>query len=226
VKPAAVVFDLFGTLLDISSLTGVAARVSTAPEAFVDGWRAKQVAYMHAAAAMGRYENFDVLTRHALDYTAARLGVRLGREDLDALMSGWQHARAYDDALPALRSLRARGVRTSVLTNATQRTSRSALGEAGAWELVDDLICVDEIETFKPDQAVYRLAVRRLGASPQKLAFVSSNGWDATGACEFGMRVVWCNRAGAPAETFGRPADAVIGSLAELDGAIDALPDG
>jgi 2-haloacid dehalogenase len=45
---------------------------------------------------------------------------------------------------------------------------------------------------------------------------VTSNGWDATGASAFGMRVVWCNRVGAPAETFGPPPAWTIAGLAEL----------
>ena len=50
-----VVFDLFGTLLDIASLRTAAAAVCDAPDAFVATWREKQIAYAFASAIMDRY---------------------------------------------------------------------------------------------------------------------------------------------------------------------------
>lgn len=221
--PAAVVFDLYGTLLEIGSLRTAAARVSETPDAFVAAWRQKQLAYAHVAAIMGRYEDFDRLTRYALYYAAAGAGVHLGREDLDALMGAWQTVRPFDDVIAALTELRAGGVTTAVLTNGTRKSARAALTNAGAHDLIDVLLSVEDVETYKPDPAVYRMATRRFEAKPEQLVFVTSNGWDATGAREFGMTVVWCNRAEAPVETFGRPPSATITTLAELPASIGAL---
>ena len=47
--PAAVVFDLYGTMLEIGSLRAAAARVSADPDAFVAAWRQKQLSYAFAA---------------------------------------------------------------------------------------------------------------------------------------------------------------------------------
>jgi 2-haloacid dehalogenase len=223
--PAAVVFDLYGTLLEIGSLRAAAARVSETPEAFVEAWRQKQLAYASAAAIMGRYEDFDRLTRYALHYVAATFSARLTRDDLDALIDAWQTVDAYEDVVPALTALRARGTPTAVLTNGTRKSARAALDHAGAFALFDAVLSVEDVATYKPDPAVYRMATRRFGAPPERIVFVTSNGWDATGAREFGMAVVWCNRGRVPHETYGRPPSAIINSLAELSGAIDSLSD-
>ena len=223
--PAAVVFDLYGTLLDVASLRDAAARVAAEPDAFVAAWRKKQLDYAWAAAIVGRYEDFDRLTRYALHYVAAGTGAHLGREDLDALMGAWQVLHPYPDALAALEAVRERGIATAVLTQGTRKSARAVLEHAGAFNLLDAVLSVEELETFKPDPAVYRLAARRFEAPPERIAFVTANGWDATGAREFGLTVVWCNRLGAPPETFGRPPNATISSLAELTEAIAALAD-
>lgn len=223
--PAAVVFDLYGTLLDVASLDAAAARVSSEPAAFVAAWRKKQLDYAWAAAIIGRYEDFDRLTRYALHYVAAAAGAHLGRDDLDALMGAWQTLRPYPDALGALEAVRDRGIPTAVLTQGTRKSARAVLEHARAFNLVDAVLSVEELETFKPDPAVYRMAARRFEAPPERIAFVTSNGWDATGAREFGLAVVWCNRSGAPVETFGRPPSATISGLADLLPAIDGLAD-
>src|SRR5665213_4596099 len=85
----AVVFDLFGTLLDIASLRDVAATVASDPAAFVATWREKQIAYSFASAIMGAHEDFDAITAHALQYTATKYGVTLDALERQRLADAW-----------------------------------------------------------------------------------------------------------------------------------------
>jgi 2-haloacid dehalogenase len=212
VKPVAVVFDLFGTLLDIASLRDAAAHVAGDPDAFVATWREKQIAYAFASAIMDAYEDFDAMTLHGLRYAADKHGVRLDADAERRLVAAWTRVRAYDDVVPALQALRDRRIPCAVLTNGTPATARAALENAGVAPFIDDVLSVDGVRVYKPNRRVYELATQRYATSPENVIFVSSNGWDATGATAFGFRVVWCNRAGAPPETFGtRPAWTIRG---------------
>ena len=215
-KPVAVVFDLFGTLLDIASLRDVAANVTDDPAAFVATWREKQIAYSFASAIMGLHEDFDAVTGHALRYTAAKFGVTLDLLRRKRLADAWYNLQPYDDVGPALRALGANGIRCAVLTNGTPETAASAIGNAGIAALLDAVLSVESAGVFKPDRRVYALVTDRYQTTPERLMFVTSNGWDATGAAAFGMRVAWCNRSGVPAETFGPPPEWTIDSLQAL----------
>ena len=214
--PAAVVFDLFGTLLDVASLRDAAAAVAGDPAAFVATWRDKQIAYSFASAIMGTHEDFDAITAHALHYAAAKYGVTLDTLRRKRLLDAWCNVRAYDDVLPALRTLREHGIRAAVLTNGTPATAASATANAGIDALLDVTLSVESAGVFKPDRRVYTLATSHYRVPAGQLLFVTSNGWDATGAAAFGMRVAWCNRAGTPAETFGPAPAWTIGDLREL----------
>ena len=130
-KPVAVVFDLFGTLLDIASLRDAAASVTSDPVAFVTTWREKQIAYAFASAIMGTHEDFDAMTAHGLRFAAAKHGVTLDDAAQQRLVDAWQNVRAYPDAVPALEALHERGVRCAVLTNGTPATSAAAIANAG-----------------------------------------------------------------------------------------------
>jgi len=69
----------------------------------------------------------------------------------------------------------------------------------------------------KPNAAsVYQLAVDRLRVSPDRICFVSSNGWDAFSARAFGFRVVWCNRFGQAPERIPALPDGEIRTLSAL----------
>jgi 2-haloacid dehalogenase len=212
-KPAAVVFDLFGTLLEIASLETAAARYTADASAFVATWREKQLAYAFASTIMGRYEDFDALTLRALRYAVDRYGAAAGWE---TLADEWRCVQPYADALPALAGLRATGIPAAVLTNGTPATSRAALQSAAMSDAVAVTLSVDAVRVYKPDARVYALATAHFGVRPSELIFVTSNGWDATGATAFGLNVVWCNRLAAPAETLGEPPATTIATLAEL----------
>lgn len=221
--PAGVVFDLYGTLVEFGAVRAAAARISPDPDAFVSAWRAKLVGYTFSAAVTGHYEDFGQIVRHALHYTAAASGLSIVREDLDALIGAWRMTDAYPDALPALRKLREAGLKTAVLTNASMRQARDALAYAKLAELFDAVLSSDEIGTFKPDPAAYRIASRHFSVPPDRLVLVTAAGWEAMGGRQYGLNVVWCNRDGAPPEPFGPPPSATITTLAELAAAIEGI---
>jgi 2-haloacid dehalogenase len=215
-KPAAVVFDLFGTLLDIASLRTAAAAFTGDPTALVATWREKQLGYAFAATLMERYQNFDELTERALRFAAARHAVTLRERDVAELANAWRSVAPYEDARPALAALRRLGLRCGILTNGTPETSRAALEHAGLAEGIDVLLSVESVAEYKPSPRVYALVTDHYGLPAERFVFVTANGWDATGAAEFGLRVVWCNRTAAPAETFGAAAASTVPDLRVL----------
>ena len=212
----AVVFDLFGTLLDVGSLGDAVGSYAPDPTAFVATWRKKQLAYAFASTIIDAHEDFDTMTAYGLRYAAAKHGVTLDDTVAHTLISAWEHMQPYADALPALRALRAAGIPCAILTNGTPATAARAIAAAGIGDSIDEVLSVESVGVFKPDRRVYALATKRYAAAPAEIAFVTSNGWDATGAAAFGLGVAWCNRANAPRETFGPLPKWTIASLVEL----------
>jgi 2-haloacid dehalogenase len=216
VKPVVAVFDLFGTLLDIASLRALAAGVAADPDAFVALWRDKQIAYSFAGTIMGIHEDFDAITARALAYAAAKTGTRLDAAQTRRMNGAWHAVTAYPDAAPLLRALRGRGLPCVVLTNGTPAGAAAAIANAGIAELLDPTLSIEAVGAYKPDPRVYALVTERYAIAPEQAVFVTSNGWDATGAAAFGLQVAWCNRSGAPAETFGPPPRWTVSSLDEV----------
>ncbi len=200
-RPTAIVFDLYGTLLRIDSLAHAAeAAGASDPAAFVELWRHKQIEYTWCLSLMQDYRDFDTLTARALDYTCAQVGLVLTPDARRALADAWLTVTPYDDVAPTLRALRTRNVPLGVLTNG--------------------VLSVEAVRVYKPDPRVYKLATARFACDPERILFVSSNGWDASGAAGFGFAVAWCNRSGRPAETLGYPP---ITTLKKLDDVLGLL---
>jgi 2-haloacid dehalogenase len=217
----ACVFDAYGTIFDFAS---AAARCQAAPAeqraALTTLWRDKQLQYAWLRTLQGRYVDFWQVTGEALDYALEALQLD---EDLHApLMALYRQLSPFRDAEGTLRALRAAGHVTAILSNGSPPMLTHAVERGGLDGLFDAVLSVDAMQAFKTHPRVYQHAAQRLGMAPGDILFVSSNGWDAYAASDFGMRVVWCNRYGQPRERLPGQPDAEITSLAELPALLGA----
>jgi 2-haloacid dehalogenase len=213
---SACVFDAYGTLFDVNAAVA-RCRDQIGPKAdqLAELWRAKQLQYSWLRSLMRRYADFWQVTGQALDYAMASVG--LNDPVLRArLMDLYQTLDAYADAAPCLQRIKAAGFKTAILSNGSKAMLASAVDSAHLAPLLDAVLSVDEVGIFKPDFSVYRLVTDRLDVAPAAVCFVSSNGWDAHAAADFGFQVAWANRAGLPRENLPGTLAAEIGSLAEL----------
>ncbi len=213
----ACVFDAYGTLFD---LTSAARRCADALGDRADAlgalWRTRQLEYTWLRSLMGAHADFWQVTGESLDYALAVLGI--ADAALRArLMDAFLHIQAYPDAVTVLDALKRARRPAAILSNGSPRMLSAAVASAGLGHLLDHVLSIEEAGIYKPHPHVYALAVRRLGVAAEHICFVSSNGWDAAGAAQFGFKAVWANRAGAPRERLpGEP-------VAELSG-LDRLP--
>jgi len=214
---SACVFDAYGTLFDFASAAaGCADLLGEKTGPLTALWRDKQLQYSWLRGLQGRYVPFWQVTGDALDHALAALGLAQEPGLRERLMDLYRHLATFPEVPGVLATLRQAGFATAILSNGSPDMLESAVGRGGLADAFDAVLSVDVLRTFKPDPRVYQLAVDRLGVAPARIAFMSSNAWDAHAAAAFGMQVVWCNRYRQHAERLpGTPARE-IRSLAEL----------
>ncbi len=217
----AVIFDAYGTLLDVhSAMERFAPQLGPQWPEISQTWRSKQLEYSWVRTLSGAHRDFARLTREALDFAAARHGVR-DAGLLDSVEQAYRQLAAYPDAAPALEALREAGLARAILSNGEAGMLDAGVRHAGLHGLLDAVLSIDPVGAFKPDQRVYQLAVDRFGCRAGEMAFLSSNPWDAFGAHRFGFRVFWVNRSGQPDE-YGL--NGLVTVLKGLDGLPALLP--
>jgi 2-haloacid dehalogenase len=214
---SACVFDAYGTLFDFASAAAGCAEVlgeKTAPLTAL--WRDKQLQYSWLRGLQGRYVPFWQVTGDALDHALDALDLAGDGALRTRLMDLYRTLGAFPEVPEVLDSLRQAGFATAILSNGSPEMLASAVAGAGLDQAFDAVLSVDEVQSFKPDPRVYQLAADRLGLPAARIAFVSSNAWDAHAAAAFGMQAVWCNRYHQRRERLpGEPARE-ISTLAEL----------
>ncbi|MCG8490437.1 MAG: haloacid dehalogenase type II [Sneathiellales bacterium] len=212
----ACVFDAYGTLFDVNA----AARhkqdaLGEKWEMVSEIWRTKQLQYTWLRSLQDNYVEFWQVTEQALEFalqTAEISDNQLKKE----LMELYLQLDAYPEVAEVLKSLKAAGIKTAILSNGSPAMLQSAVENAGIAESLDAVLSVDDLGVYKPHPSVYQLAVDKLDVAARHVSFQSSNGWDAYSARDFGFNVLWCNRFGQAPENIPSTPDQQITDLKQM----------
>jgi 2-haloacid dehalogenase len=218
-KPRAVLFDAYGTLFDVYSVSIAAEQLFPGQgQRLAQIWRDKQLEYSRLLTTSNHgahYEPFWSVTEKALQYAIKIIanspylasGKALISSDktssaVQTLMNQYRHLSAFPENREVLAALKSRGIATGILSNGDPAMLDVAIKSAGLADLLDHVISVDSIRKYKTHPDAYALGSNATGLQPKQMLFVSSNGWDALAATWYGYRTLWVNRAGLPWESF------------------------
>jgi HAD superfamily hydrolase (TIGR01509 family) len=123
--------------------------------------------------------------------------------------------RLFDDVLPFMAGLRARGIKVAIVSNCDEQ-ARGLLGSLGVTPLADALILSCEVGASKPSARIFERALEALGVSAEAALFVDDNPGFCAQAAALGLRTAQIDRDGRRADV-PPGAATVIRSLAELD---------
>ncbi len=191
----ALVFDVFGTLVDWRSAIAGAFRASGAPgdpEELADDWRARYRPILAEVNDGARpWGDFDELHHVTLDALLAERGVELPVEERVRLVDAWHELDPWPDVRTGLDALRRRHV-TATLSNGHLAL---LVDLARHGDLRFDLLLSAELAgVYKPAPEAYRTAARLLGREPSEVMLVAAHPWDLAGAREAGLRTAFIDR--------------------------------
>jgi 2-haloacid dehalogenase len=174
---------------------------------FAKAWRSKQFEYSFLRSITNDHEDFFKVTADALDFTAEQMHLQLTSEMRARLLNAYLTLKPWPDAAPALKKLKAAGVRIITIANFSPTMLRANADNAGITNLFNELLSTEVNNTFKPDPRAYELGMKTLHLRKEEIVFAAFGGWDAYGAKRFGYATVWVNRSNLPMEKLGTVPD-------------------
>src|ERR1700674_574476 len=98
-ETSALVFDAYGTIFDVHSVTRLAESFFPGKGAALSAaWRAKQLEYTWLRSLMGRYEDFSRVTVAALDWAIESLGLEGDDAARRALLDEYRRLATFPEA--------------------------------------------------------------------------------------------------------------------------------
>ena len=180
-RPAAVLFDLDGTLIDTKDLYMEAYRVAVDPYVRPDMTRedimalrpTSEVAFLRAVV-------------HESDFEAVLADFYGAYERLHTEQFGG----VFDGVPEVLAAIRGHGIPLGLVTGKSRRSweiTRTAMGELGPF---DALIFDDDVRAPKPDPHGLELAVEAMGVEPARAVYVGDTRSDMEAASTAGLQPV------------------------------------
>ncbi len=191
----AVIFDLFGTLIDNVSmdsyapaLVEMARAVAIEPETFSRTWRDESLSRQRSTGQLKSPEEMVHACCDRIDRKPSARAVHAAAEIRRKMYADWVVPRP--GVIETLERIGQAGLKIGLMSGCTAEVPR-------LWESTEMHRCVDvalfscDLGLSKPDPAFYAEAIRRLGVSPDRCLYVGDGADnELTGAVEAGMDAV------------------------------------
>ncbi|MDQ0430415.1 2-haloacid dehalogenase [Planomicrobium stackebrandtii] len=208
----AFVFDVYGTLFDVTAIKKECEDLYPGcGEKISQTWRTKQVEYFMLRQLMGNYDTLYSITHQALKYTLKENGLQSSEQNEQLLLEAYLHLPLYMEVEAVLAQLEDKNL--VVFSNGSHDMLDPLIENAGLTDLFSRIISIDEVKQFKPAPASYEYAWEKFGIEKHEVLFMSSNGWDISGAKNFGFQTAWINRKNLPKEELGLEPDYIFKDL-------------
>lgn len=219
----ALVFDVFGTLVDWRGSIAREARALLAPRgavidwpAFADAWRAQYQPAMEAVRSGALpFSKLDVLHRRNLEVVLHEFAIR----DLDEatkvqLNLAWHRLDAWPDVTPGLRRLREH-YRIAPCSNGNVSLMVDLARRNGLpW---DAILGAEFARDYKPKAVVYQSAAVAFDCEPAEVLMVAAHSSDLAAAARAGLRTAHVARPDEKGPGRGEHAPSVPVDIAARD---------
>lgn len=188
-------FDVYGTLINTHGVVQALEKImGQQAMAFSQTWRAIQLEYSFRRGLMNAYQDFGICTSQALDYTCRFYRQSLSAEQKTALLESYGSLPAFADVAGGLQHLQTRDCRLFAFSNGRAAAVDALLKNANIRDIFEGIVSCDDVETFKPNPAVYTHFLNEAGSSPDSTWLISSNPFDVIGAVAAGWQAAWVKR--------------------------------
>jgi 2-haloalkanoic acid dehalogenase type II len=188
-------FDIFGTILDTSEI--------------IQEFRTKQLEYTWLLTLMGKYMDFEEITKRALMHVLKSLHEEHRFEEE---LRKWRNLKAYNDAI-YLKDI-SKLVDIYALSNGSVNEVREHLNRNGLLSYFKGIFSAENVKEYKPSPKVYKYFMSSIRDEDAYL--VSSNPFDVIGAKNAGMKAIYVNRRNLIVDPLDYEPDVTVRDFEEL----------
>lgn len=214
----ALIFDVFGTVVDWRSSVAREAKNYFAPkgvdidyQAFADAWRGQYQPAMERIRSGGRgYIRLDTLHRENLDVVLEDFGLsgQVPLEDRDQLNTAWEKLDPWPDSVAGLTALKKKFIIAPCSNGSIALMTRLARYGGLPW---DAIAGAELARDYKPKHEVYLASAEAFNLPPSEVMMVAAHNDDLQEARAAGLKTGF----------FPRPKEKGPGQTTDLEAAAD-----
>ena len=199
-KPKALLFDVFGTVVDWRSgiIRDLTIHFETypcshEPEVIADAWRAEYQPSMEPVRSGNRgYVDLDTLHSENLESIANQFEFNLGTiSQKEWLVKAWHRLPCWPDSVSGIERLKERFICASQSNGHIALAVNLAKYNQFSWDVI---LGAEVVRTYKPAPESYIRACNALGLQPNECMMVAAHNADLAAAKEQGLQTAFVVR--------------------------------
>ena len=189
----AIIFDAYGTLFDVNSAAEKSKeKIGDKWESFSNYWRTTQLEYTWLRSLMRRHKNFWEITEDSLDKSMKVFDINPTMKN--ELLDFYKILSTYPEVKETLKLLKNKNYKLAILSNGTPSLLNGLVLKNKLDKIFDDIFSIEDVGTYKPDEKVYEMPVKKYKIKKKEVVFLSANTWDVSGGGNYGYNSIWVNR--------------------------------
>ena len=192
-EPRIVFFDVVETVFSLTPLEDKIAELNL-PAGADRLFFAQLLRDAFALSASGVFHPFPDIAKGTLKVLLHSLGHEHDETTLKDILGVFSRLPAHEDVKPALEKLRDSDCKAVMLTNGSRANTEKLVHDNGIEDLVDDIISVNDFNTWKPQTELYRQAAKKHACPPENALLIAAHAWDVHGAMQAGFDGIWIQR--------------------------------
>lgn len=207
IKTKGLIFDLYGTLIDLKSSEGIGEfqklamwlsgfDVQVSGDVLMRYYRQRCSELYASARKEVKFPEVDILhvMRDAITlFSGKECPIEFARKaSLVFRAISVKSISLYPNVRKILRELRRRGYTMGIISNAQAAFTVPEIEDLRLWQFFDFVILSSDVGCSKPEEKIYDIALRQLELPPEKTAFIGDDLYgDIHGAAKKGCRTVF-----------------------------------
>lgn len=188
-----ILFDMYGTLLDTSSVKSRINDVLDNRRAYWL-WQELCMQYAFVDVITGEFHKFKDLAKVALDKVSEMFGRPANEQLQEDVLMLMKHAPLFEDVQDGLSALKDLGFPLAALSNVSAEVLRNRMESTGLISYFDFILSAEDTGIYKPGMGAYEAASKKAGQSPADILMVTSEWWDLRGAQASGLETAYLKR--------------------------------
>lgn len=222
-EPRIIFFDVVETVFSLTPLEDKMAELNL-PAGTDRLFFAQLLRDAFALSASGVFHPFPDIAKGTLTVLLHSLGREADESTVKDILGVFSRLPAHKDVKPALEKLRDADCLAVMLTNGSRANTEKLVRDNGLEHLVDDIVSVDDFNTWKPQTELYRQAALKHSCAPENALLVAAHAWDIHGAIQAGFDGIWIQRHESLYHPLmGRPVKQVSSLIDAVDLAVQRL---
>ena len=188
-----VLFDINETTLDLNHLRKTFDQLLN-HQMPLELWFSNLLHSSVVAVTTGLETRFADLARANLEKLMNQHQIKAKPDEIDDFLTRFASLPAHSDVAPALTQLQQSGLKTVAFSNSSSALLASQIENAQLMPLFDQIISVEEINSFKPSAKAYQYAAQCLNHAPEEVLLIAAHDWDVHGALSAGLGGAYLQR--------------------------------